>query len=464
MSANPSPRLDADSPRPKPLTGPVPVEGQRFDPVTVRDAEVTAADAEPTAPDAGVPEHHRATRVAEGAMLGGVCTGLARHLGWPVMVIRAGFVALLIFQFLGVIAYGALWLLLPPESTTAAPGLEAASRKGLRGPARPRRRVDWGMLVALVAFGSGLLWLVQSSGFGVSQQLFWPVAFACAGAALVWRQADSAQQKKWREEAGGKVWLAPFVARGGWPALVRVIVGLGLVGAAFGIVLAQEGHIDQLPEVMAMTTLALAGLAVVLAPWLHRSRAALNQARAEKVRADARADMAAHLHDSVLQTLALIQRHADDPKAVSQLARRQERELRSWLYEEELPETTLKAALTAAAAEVEDERGVPVDVVVVGDCDTSDQVQALVRAVREALVNAAKHSGADKIDVYAEVDDDRVEVFVRDRGQGFDLDGVGEDRMGVKGSILDRMERHGGKASIRSRPGEGTEVRLEITL
>jgi len=397
-------------------------------------------------------------------MLGGVCTGLARHLGWPVMVIRAGFVALVIFQFLGVIAYGALWLLLPPESTTTAPGLEAASRTGLRDPSRPRRRVDWGMLVALVAFGGGLLWLVQTSGFGVSQQLFWPVAFACAGAALVWRQADSAQQKKWRAEAGGKVWLAPFVARGGWPALVRVIVGLGLVGAAFGIVLAQEGHIDQLPEVMAMTTLALAGLAVVLAPWLHRSRAALNQARAEKVRADARADMAAHLHDSVLQTLALIQRHAEDPKAVSQLARRQERELRTWLYEEELPETTLRAALTAAAAEVEDERGVPVDVVVVGDCDTSDQVQALVRAVREAIVNAAKHSGADKIDVYAEVDDDRVEVFVRDRGQGFDVDDVGEDRMGVKGSILDRMERHGGKASVRSRPGEGTEVRLEITL
>jgi signal transduction histidine kinase/phage shock protein PspC (stress-responsive transcriptional regulator) len=478
MSANPSPRLDADPPRPKSLTPPEPstnpesstdpepptgpgiVEAQRLDIHKAREAELTAPHPELAAG----PEHRRATRVAEGAMLGGVCTGLARHLGWPVMVIRAGFVALVIFQFLGVIAYGALWLLLPPESTTTAPGLEAASRTGLRDPLRPRRRVDWGMLVALVAFGGGLLWLVQTSGFGVSQQLFWPVAFACAGAALVWRQADSAQQKKWRAEAGGKVWLAPFVARGGWPALVRVIVGLGLVGAAFGIVLAQEGHIDQLPEVMAMTTLALAGLAVVLAPWLHRSRAALNQARAEKVRADARADMAAHLHDSVLQTLALIQRHAEDPKAVSQLARRQERELRTWLYEEELPETTLRAALTAAAAEVEDERGVPVDVVVVGDCDTSDQVQALVRAVREAIVNAAKHSGADKIDVYAEVDDDRVEVFVRDRGQGFDLDDVGEDRMGVKGSILDRMERHGGKASVRSRPGEGTEVRLEITL
>jgi signal transduction histidine kinase/phage shock protein PspC (stress-responsive transcriptional regulator) len=465
MSANSSPPLNADPPPPEsltvpepstdpePPTGSGPIEGPGLDTLTARPEERAEA-----------PEHRRATRVAEGAMLGGVCTGLARHLGWPVMVIRAGFVALVIFQFLGVIVYGALWLLLPPESTTTAPGLEAASRTGLRDQSGPRRRVDWGMLVALVAFGGGLLWLVQTSGFGVSQQLFWPVAFACAGAALVWRQADSAQQKKWRAEAGGKVWLAPFVARGGWPALVRVIVGLGLVGAAFGIVLAQEGHIEQLPEVMAMTTLALAGLAVVLAPWLHRSRAALNQARAEKVRADARADMAAHLHDSVLQTLALIQRHAEDPKAVSQLARRQERELRTWLYEDELPETTLRAALTAAAAEVEDERGVPVDVVVVGDCDTSDQVQALVRAVREAIVNAAKHSGADKIDVYAEVDDDRVEVFVRDRGQGFDLDDVGEDRMGVKGSILDRMERHGGKASVRSRPGEGTEVRLEITL
>ena len=167
MSANPSPRLDADPPRPEsltvperstdpepatdpePPTGPGPVDGQRLDIFTAREAELTARQAELAAG----PEHRRATRVAEGAMLGGVCTGLARHLGWPVMVIRAGFVALVIFQFLGVIAYGALWLLLPPESTTTAPGLEAASRTGLRDPSRPRRRVDWGMLVALGAFG-----------------------------------------------------------------------------------------------------------------------------------------------------------------------------------------------------------------------------------------------------------------------------------------------------------------------
>jgi signal transduction histidine kinase/phage shock protein PspC (stress-responsive transcriptional regulator) len=400
--------------------------------------------------------------VTEGAVLGGVCAGLARHLGWPVMVIRVGFVALLVFQFIGAIAYGALWLLLPPEPSGAAPGLEAASRTGKRTPLRVARRADWGVLVALVALAGGLLWIVQISGLGISRQLFWPVAFASAGAALVWRQADSAQQKRWRAEAGGRVWLAPFVARGGWPALVRLILGLGLVGAAFGMVVAQQGQIQQLPQVLAMTTLALAGLAVVLAPWLHQSRSALNQARAEKVRADARADMAAHLHDSVLQTLALIQRQATDAKAVQQLARRQERELRGWLYADPEAESTFRAALSTAAAEVEDDQGVPVEVVVVGDCDTSDAVAALVRAAREAMVNAAKHSGASSVDVYAEVDDDRLEVFVRDRGRGFDLDSIGEDRMGVNRSILDRMARHGGKAEVRTAPGEGTEIRLEI--
>jgi signal transduction histidine kinase len=418
---------------------------------------VAPADEAPA--EAGRP---RATRVADGAWLGGVSTGLARHLGWPVLVIRIAFVALMTFQFVGVIAYAALWLLLPPEEVAKAPGLESASRAGMRDQGRPHRRIDWGMLLALTALGAGLLWIVQSSGLGISSQLFWPVAFACAGAALVWRQADTAQQKRWRAEAGGRAWLAPFIARGGWPALVRVIVGLGLVGAAFGIVIAQQSQIDQLPEVLAMTTLALAGLGIVLAPWLYRSRTALNQARADKVRADARADMAAHLHDSVLQTLALIQRQADDPKAVQQLARRQERELRTWLYGEEPQTETLKVALTEAAAEVEDEWAVPVEVVMVGDCDTSEPLQALIRATREAMVNAAKHSGADKVDVYAEVDEERIEIFVRDRGSGFDVAQVADDRMGVKGSIINRMARHGGTATVRSEPGDGTEVRLEI--
>ena len=418
-----------------------------------------ASTVDDASPDTG---RAKATRVADGAWLGGVSTGLARHLGWPVLVIRVAFVALMTFQFVGVIAYGVLWLLLPPEAVEKAPGLVSATRTGKRDQTRPKRRIDWGMLLALVALGTGLLWIVQSTELGISSQLFWPVAFACAGAALVWRQADSAQQRRWRAEAGGRAWLAPFIARGGWPALVRVIVGLGLVGAAFGIVIAQQSQIEKLPEILAMTTMALAGLGIVLAPWLYRSRTALNQVRAEKVRADARADMAAHLHDSVLQTLALIQRQSDDPKAVQQLARRQERELRTWLYGEEPQTETLKVALTAAAAEVEDEWAVPVELVMVGDCDTSEALQALVRATREAMVNAAKHSGADKVDVYAEVDEERIEVFVRDRGKGFDVAAVADDRMGVTGSIINRMARHGGTATLRSEPGDGTEVRLEI--
>ncbi|MBO0811443.1 MAG: histidine kinase, partial [Microlunatus sp.] len=337
------------------------------------------------------------------------------------------------------------------------------SRHGLRQvTGGRRRRGDWGALLALVVLGAGLIWLLQMTGLGIRQQVFWPVAFACAGAALVWRQADSARQNQWKKDAGGRVWLAPLVARGGWPSIIRVVIGLALVGAAFGIVIAQQNQLQQLPDVMAMTVLAVAGLAIVAAPWLYRSRTALNEARAEKVRADARADMAAHLHDSVLQTLAMIQRQSADPKEVQRLARRQERELRTWLYGEEVSVATLKAALTNAAAEIEDERGIPVELIMVGDCELEDGLQPIIRAAREAILNAAKHSGADKIDVYAEVCEEKVEIFVRDRGKGFDQSAIDEDRMGLKGSIIGRMTRHGGTARIRSAPGEGTEVRLEM--
>lgn len=413
-------------------------------------------------------ERRRATRITDGAWLGGVCAGLARHLGWPVMVLRIAFVALAVTQFVGVIAYGALWLLMPPEQPNVAPGLASAGRRGMRDHAKTRpsrrRRADVGTLLALIVLGAGLIGIVQISGLGISQQIFWPVAFACAGAALVWRQADSTRQQAWKNEAGGRVWLAPLVARGGWPAVMRVVIGLALVGAAFGLVLAQHNQLDQLPDVLAMTVLALAGLAIVAAPWLHRSRVALNEARAEKVRADARADMAAHLHDSVLQTLALIQREAGDPQQVQRLARRQERELRSWLYGDDVTESTCAAALREAAAEVEDERGTPVEVVTVGDCEMTEPVSALIKAARESMVNAAKHSGSDNIDVFAEVADGSVEVFVRDRGTGFDPDAIADDRMGVRGSIIGRMARHGGSASIRSNPGEGTEIRLRLEM
>jgi signal transduction histidine kinase len=191
----------------------------------------------------------------------------------------------------------------------------------------------------------------------------------------------------------------------------------------------------------------------------------LQDERAERVRTQERADVAAHLHDSVLQTLALIQRQASDPKAVATLARTQERELRRWLFaaDDDDP-TTLKAALRSAAGDVEATHTIPVELVVVGDVALDEHTTALVKSTREAMVNAAKHSGASRIDVYAEVASDQVEIFVRDRGRGFDPAGIPTDRMGVRGSVVDRMERHGGSAVIGSEPGNGTEVRLTMPV
>lgn len=428
---------------------------------------------EPAAPSGAPPEppedvpgersqRPRAHRVAEGAWVGGVCTGLAEHLGWPVMVLRVGFVALALVQFIGLVVYAVLWLALPaaPKAETA-PGLESHDRTNLRSASKQRRATDLGAVAALGLLAIGLLWLVQVSGMGLSAQIFWPIAIAGAGVALVWRTADNSNEN-WREETSGPAWLRPFVARGRMLTLARTVLGLGLVGAAVGMVIASQAGLAELPRVFAMTGLALGGTALVVAPWAYRSRQALQQAREEKVRADARADMAAHLHDSVLQTLALIQKRAEDPRAVATLARKQERELRTYLYGDVIREETLKAALSAAAAEVDDERGIPVEVVCVGDCDLTENLQAMIRAAREAILNAAKHSGAARIDVYAEVNDDLVEIFVRDRGRGFDLNDIPDDRMGLKGSIIGRMERHGGTARIRSSADNGTEVRLEM--
>jgi signal transduction histidine kinase len=202
-------------------------------------------------------------------------------------------------------------------------------------------------------------------------------------------------------------------------------------------------------------------VALVLGPWALRTNRALRFERTERIRSQERADVAAHLHDSVLQTLALIQRRSSDPQAVTQLARTQERELRRWLFEPDDREgLMLGTALKDAAAEIEDARGVVVELVIVGDTPVGERFPPLVAATREALLNAAKHSGVQRVDVYGEVGAGGVEIFVRDRGRGFDPGAVPPDRLGVRGSIVDRMQRHGGSADVRSHPGDGTEVRL----
>ncbi len=202
----------------------------------------------------------------------------------------------------------------------------------------------------------------------------------------------------------------------------------------------------------------------MIGPWVYRLASDLSDERAERVRTQERADVAAHLHDSVLQTLALIQKNADDGPAVARLARAQERDLRAWLYAgESADERTIASALRGVAARVEDEYAVSVDVVAVGDDELDERLQPIVRAAGEAVTNAAKHAGTGRVDVYAEVTPAAVDVFVRDRGRGFDPAAVPADRYGVRHSIVDRMQRHGGTAEVRSAPGEGTEVRLHLS-
>ncbi|MCU1673549.1 MAG: putative signal transduction histidine kinase, partial [Frankiales bacterium] len=233
--------------------------------------------------------------------------------------------------------------------------------------------------------------------------------------------------------------------------------------AGLGGFLARRGELGAAREGLVSTAVVVLGLTVLTAPFWLRMTADLRVERRERIRSQERAEVAAHVHDSVLQTLALIQKAADDPREVTRLARVQERELRGWLYRPQgRPDTTLSAALEQAAAEVEEAHRTPVEVVVVGDCAVDERLGALVAATREAVVNAAKHSGADQVRVYAEVEEDRVAVFVRDRGRGFDPAAVGADRYGLAESVVGRMARNGGSAEVRSTPGEGTEVRLEV--
>jgi signal transduction histidine kinase len=219
-----------------------------------------------------------------------------------------------------------------------------------------------------------------------------------------------------------------------------------------------------LVDLASATTIALIGAALILGPWVASLLADLSRERRERVRSQERADVAAHLHDSVLQTLALLQRNATDPAAVATLARRQERDLRAWLYGEDPPAGTLAGLLRAAANEVEGSHRVPVELVMVGDAPASSEVAALAKAAREAMVNAAKHAGVDRVDVYAEVASGTATVYVRDRGKGFDPDGVADDRMGIRTSIIGRMERHGGSVDIQSAPGAGTEITLTMEV
>jgi signal transduction histidine kinase/phage shock protein PspC (stress-responsive transcriptional regulator) len=382
-------------------------------------------------------------RRRSGRIVAGVAGGVADHLGAPVLWVRAVFVLLVAFGGVGVPAYGLLWMFVKQESR------EVERRTS------PRERQQ---AVGLGALGLAAGMVAAALGNDVLGWVVGPLGVVAIGTAVVWREADEAQRRRWTRG-------------GGRSALWRTVAGALFVAAGIAVFLFGQLQLGQVQFALLAVLATLVGVGVLTVPWWVRLVRELTEERRERIVETERAEIAAHLHDSVLQTLALIQRQSDQPREVLRLARGQERELRQWLYgaggysRAGAPtlDEGLTAALAAAAAEVEDTYAVTVAPVVVGaDRPLDDHLRALVLAGREAMVNAAKHAGVAEVSVYCEVEDDEVNLFVRDRGSGFDPADVPGDRHGLADSVHGRMERHGGTVRLRSTPGEGTEVHLAM--
>ncbi|MEU6640926.1 PspC domain-containing protein [Saccharomonospora sp. NPDC046836] len=419
------------------------------------------ARAEVAAPAVGVVAEsggpHKMHRRRTPRTLAGVAGGLADHLGVKVLWVRAAFAVLAAFGGLGLVAYGLLWVFVPQQSPEAQVAEESPKE----------RQQAYGLLalgIGLTAAGGALTGLFNG-WFGL------PVAVALFGAAVVWREADESQRRRWRTGARSGV-AGVVLGGGGWSATIRILAGVALVMTGIGVIVLRGSSLAQVQFALIAVLATLIGVAVLTVPFWLRMVRDLGEERRARIRTEERAEIAAHLHDSVLQTLALIQKQSESPREVARLARGQERELRSWLYgsngygkasQRDVDSTqTLAQAIAAACGEVEDTFAISVPQVVVGEAELDEPLTALVQAAREAIVNAAKHAGVDEVSVYAEVEPTAVTVFVRDRGKGFDPGTVPDDRHGLADSIRGRMERNGGSCRLRTAPGEGTEVQLEM--
>jgi signal transduction histidine kinase len=385
-------------------------------------------------------------------IIAGVATGLARHLGVPVIAVRIALVVLLGLSGLGLMFYAVFWAVLPQEPAGDQPA--------------ERRNLAAALPFAAIGLGVVLLEGLVFGNQGVVGTAGWLVALIAVGAGVIWHQSDPTRRGHWADNASQMPWVAAIVAESDRRSFLFRFIGGGVLIAVgiIGIVAVYApSSLSSVFNGVIFALVGLVGVGVVVAPLLWRT---FNQLRAERegrIREQERAEVAAMIHDQVLHTLALIQRNSTDIKEVQRLARGQERSLRNWLYKPTAsPTERFAAALEQAAAEVEDTYAISVETVVVGDTECDEGVAALVAAAREALVNAARHAGVETISLYAEVEADELSVFVRDRGAGFDIDTVEESRHGVRGSIIGRMKRHGGRAEIRSAPGDGTEVRLTM--
>ena len=357
----------------------------------------------------------------------------------------------------------------PPLAACYALGYVAVTPLRRRGPSRRLVGVDarspTGLVGVLLIELSAIL-LLRAWGLTLPDPIVGLVVAIQTILALSWRQLERNERWGWLAGVtdGRSLSIGGRRVSGG---LVRLAAGLGLVLVA-AYLLTQRPvpwrSVRASVDVLWPVAIMLAGIGLVVLPPLLRVGSQFSKERRERIRADERARLAAHLHDSVLQTLTLIQRQGDDPANMATLARKQERELRDWLYGAVASADSgrLRDRLTALAAEVEDRYRWRVELIVVGDADVSAAEEALLAATREAMVNAARHSGAASCDVYAECRDDVVQVFVRDRGRGFDADSVPADRRGLADSIVARMGRANGTARVRSTPETGTEVMMEL--
>jgi signal transduction histidine kinase len=389
-------------------------------------------------PGSAGPAAPRLYRRPDRGLIGGVARGIGEHLHIPARWVRIGFFVLALAGGLGVALYGTYWIVLP-----TAPDA---------GKGRFPQWLEY-VVSGVVVAGALIAGLVQGS----VGSLFLPTLLACLGGALIWRQATGPDRLRLRRLSRTSL-EADGTARMG---RLRVAAGAALVVAGAALVLARADFTAIRDGLLAMVV-TVVGLALLTGPWWLGLVTQLGEERSERVRSQERADIAAHLHDSVLQTLALIQRNAGSPREVARLARGQERELRTLLYGNRTMTGQLADLLRRAAAEVEDDYAVKVDVVLVGDIAITADLSAAVDAAREALVNAAKHSGASSISLFGEVEADVAEIFVKDRGSGFDIAEIADDRQGVRGSIIDRVERHGGTVTITSAAETGTEVHITM--
>jgi signal transduction histidine kinase len=359
-----------------------------------------------------------------------------------------------------VIAYLIAWAVIPADAQDPA---ARRDRRGRRGGLRIAAGIALLVVSALLVFRQLDLWW--------SDAVIWPIALAAFGVALLWtlsrQQAEEEEEESEAEaESRPELRLEAPIERGARAKRASAFgFGIALVLGAALLFLWAVGALSAASDVALAAIVVIVAIGLISAPFWWSMARRLGAERTARVRSQERAEVAAHLHDSVLQTLALMQKRAGDPDEVAKLARRQERELRSWLAggEPARPRERLADALRAAAEDVEEAHGAPVDAVVVGDAPLDERSEALVAAAREALTNAAKFaSDAGPVHLYAEIENGSARVFIDDRGPGFDPEAVPKDRRGVRESIIGRMKRYGGRAEIRSGAGEGTEVELSL--